>query len=74
MVMQREVLDGVPFWCDKENKVYAYDTSPGVGSPSPESILDSRKNSRRTLRVDAAVAAYFGTMFREMKTSLKNLS
>ena len=24
--MQREVLDGVPFWCDKENKVYAYDT------------------------------------------------
>lgn len=24
--MQREVLDGVPFWCDKENRVYAYDT------------------------------------------------
>ena len=24
--MQREVLNGIPFWCDKENKVYAYDT------------------------------------------------
>ena len=40
MLMQREVIDGIPFWCDKENKLYYYDVNLPktlfLGTKSPE--------------------------------------
>ena len=28
--MQREVIDGIPYWCDKEKNLYYYDVNPTV--------------------------------------------
>ena len=62
--MQREVIDGIPFWCDKENNLYYYD----VNTTAPKTILLGTKTATNTanLRDDweqhlAAILAKYRT-------------
>ncbi len=32
--MQREVINGIPFFCDKANKLYIFDPHAAPGTPS----------------------------------------
>jgi hypothetical protein len=44
--MQREVIDGIPFWCDKEN-LYYYD----VNASAPKTILLGTKAADGTAKL-----------------------
>jgi hypothetical protein len=45
--MQREVVDGIPFWTDKKN-LYYYDVDPKV----PKTILLGAKSADGTLKLN----------------------
>jgi hypothetical protein len=52
--MQREILDGVPFWSDKDNKLYYYDTTPAatkvcIGNKSADGLLQLLPNYEQIL-------------------------
>ena len=39
--MQRDVIDGIPYWCDKEGRIYYY--APGsTATDSPKICLGTR--------------------------------
>ena len=40
--MQREVIHGIPFWCDKENRVYYYNAF-STASETPKLCLGTRE-------------------------------
>lgn len=45
--MQREVIDGIPFWCDKEKNIYYYDINPAA----PKTILLGIKSADGTAKL-----------------------
>lgn len=47
--MQREVIDGIPFWCDKENNLYYYD----INTAAPKNILIGTKTAANTANLRA---------------------
>ena len=45
--MQREVIDGIPFWCDKDKNLYYYDVNPAA----PKTILLGSKAADGTAKL-----------------------
>lgn len=40
--MQREVIHGIPFWCDKENRIYYYNAF-STAAETPKLCLGTRE-------------------------------
>jgi hypothetical protein len=61
--MQREILDGIPFWTDKDGNFYYYDASAGaipkalkLGTKAADGSIKFVDNYRELL--DPSLAAY----------------
>ncbi len=51
--MQREIIDGIPFWSNKDGKLFYYNCAPGT-DPKAVEIGAKTSDGRLSLRADWA--------------------
>ncbi len=49
--MQREIIDGIPFWSNKDGKLFYYNTAPGA-DPKAIELGTKTADGRLQLRAD----------------------